>query len=209
MSRRCKIGHRPKPVAKENFETKNKYRKDFMKLSTAFDGIEKENRYLRTTTKMLIMVTTFLLGIVYNLYDKMPIMVERSSHGLEIVRPTEFARSEVDLKTATALMMKARFATDTMAPELFLNQKQLLLRDTEQKDLKSRGMSQSIIVKNVTIEKDMALVDLDRLISVGDVRSALKAKVKVRFEEVSPNELNPYGILLSLSDPIKDKEPEK
>lgn len=176
-----------------------------MKLANVFDGMARENQFLRTITKMLIIVTAFLASCVFVLYDKAPVMVERSSHGLEIIRPTEFMRTEAELKQAIAIMVKERFSTDAVAPELFLNGKQQLLRDTEQKDMKARGLSQGIIVRNIAIDKDQAVVDLDRVISVGEVRSALKAKVKVTFEEVSPNELNPYGLLLSLADPIDQK----
>jgi hypothetical protein len=180
-----------------------------MKLANVFDGMARENQFLRTVTKLLIIVTVALLGIVFNLYDRNPIVVERTPHGLEIVRSTDFARTEVDLKQAISLMIKARFSSDSVAPEIFLNPRQLLLRDTEQKDMKARGLTQSIVVRNVSIEKDQAVVDLDRVISIGEVRSALKAKVRVSFEEVSPNELNPYGLLLSLADPIEQKEVPK
>jgi hypothetical protein len=180
-----------------------------MKLANVFDGMAKENQFLRTITKMLILVTVALLGIVFNLYDRNPVVVERTAHGLEIVRSTDFMRTQSDLKQAIALMIKARFSSEALAPEIFLNPKQLLLRDTEQKDMKARGLSQAIIVRNVAIDRDQAIVDLDRVISIGEVRSALKAKVKVSFEEVSPNELNPYGLLLSLADPIEQKEVTK
>lgn len=177
-----------------------------MKLANVFDGMAQENRFLRTITKMLIIVMTALLGIVFNLYDRAPIMIERSTHGLEIVSPTDFLRNQNELKQAIALMVKARFSTDAIATELFLNPKQQLLRDTEQKDMKARGLNQGVIVRNIAINKDQAIVDFDRVISVGDVRSALKTKVKISFEEVSPNELNPYGLLLSLADPVDQKE---
>ena len=180
-----------------------------MRLSNVFDGMAKENQFLRTITKMLIIVTAALTTCVVLLYDRAPIAVERSSHGLEIVRTTKFLRSQSELKQAILLMVKVRFSTDAVAPEIFLNPKQQLLRDTEQKEMKARGLSQGVIVRNITIDKDQAVVDFDRVISVGDVRSALKAKVKVSFEEVSPNELNPYGLLLSLADPIEQKEVPK
>lgn len=180
-----------------------------MKLANVFDGMARENQFLRTITKMLIFVTVALLGIVFNLYDRNPVVVERTAHGLEIVRSTDFTRTQADLQQAIALMIKARFSSDAVATEILLNPKQQLLRDTEQKDMKVRGLSQAIIVRNVVIEKDQAIVDLDRVISIGEVRSALKAKVRVSFEETSPNELNPYGLLLSLADPIEQKEVTK
>jgi hypothetical protein len=177
-----------------------------MRFSSGVDQLERENGYLKTITKLLLLLGAALMGILFNLYDRSPVIVERSSHGLEIVRSTEFSLTEADTRSAIALMMKARFDTEAVSPEIFLNQKQLVLREGEQKELKSRNFHQNIIVRLITIKKDEAMVDVDRVLSVGDVRSALKTKLKVTFEEVQPNELNPYGLLLSLADPIESKQ---
>jgi hypothetical protein len=177
-----------------------------MKLSTAFDGMARENYFLKLVVKCLLVVTVALLGIVYNLYDRIPLIVERGSRGLEIVNATEFSRKDPDLKRAITLMLHARLDSGAVSPELFLNQKQLALRDAEQKDIKARGMSQDAFVRGITFERDQAIVDIDRLIAIGEVRSALRARIKVTFEETSPNELNPYGLLLSLADPVETKE---
>ena len=75
--------------------------------------------------------------------------------------------------------------------------------------MKARGLSQSIIIRAVHVGKDDATVDLDRVIAIGDLRSALKAKVRITFEEVSPNELNRYGLLLSTAEPIQAPTPIK
>jgi hypothetical protein len=177
-----------------------------MKFSSGIDGLTKENQFLKLIAKSLLGITAMLLGVVYTLYDKRPLIVERSSRGLEIVRAVDFTRTTEDLNEAISLMLKARFNSYSVSPEIFINQKQMVLRDTEQKDMKSRGMNQSVVVKSITFEKDQAVVDLDRVIAVGEIRSALRAKIRVAFEEVSPNELNPYGLLLSLADPIQNQE---
>jgi hypothetical protein len=177
-----------------------------MKFSAGIDGLTKENRFLKTLTKMLLLLAILLLGMVYTLYDKTPLIVERSSRGLEVVRASEFSRNPDDLKLALQIMLKARFDSETVSPELFLNPRQVVLRETEQKDMKARGMNQRVVVKRIIFEKEQAIVDFDRVIAVGDLRSALKTKVRVSFEEVSPNELNPYGLLLSMADPIINTE---
>jgi hypothetical protein len=177
-----------------------------MKLSNAFDGLARENQFLKALVKLLVIVTIAAIGLAFITYDKMPLIVERSSRGLEITSATEFARTQLDVKQATALMLHARFDTDAVSPEILLNPKQLALRSAEQIDMKARGMSQSIVIRRVLIEKDRVLVDLDRVISVGEIRSALRARLKVSFEETSPNELNPYGLQLSVAEPIEQKE---
>jgi hypothetical protein len=177
-----------------------------MKLSNAFDSIERENRFLRLLTTLLVILSAFLIGVLYLNLDKPPLLVERSSRGFEIVRPTDQKRTDQDLTQATKLMLQARFTSEAIAPELFINQKQLLLRETEQREMKSRNMLQNIVVRSVEVEKESVTAEIDRVISVGELRSALKARLKINFEEVSPNELNPYGLLLSLAEPINEQK---
>jgi len=180
-----------------------------MKFSSGIDILQKENNMLRTTTKSLLVMCAALIGLVFGFYDKPPVMVERSSRGLEIVSQSPFQRSEDDLKIAIGLMMKARFDTEALSSGLFLNQKQMLLRENEQKELKSRSMRQNVVVGKINLTREEAVVDLDRVIAVGEIRSALKTKLKVTFEEIAPNELNPYGLLLSLADPMDNAREEK
>lgn len=180
-----------------------------MKFSDGVDGLTKENKFLHTLTKFLLIIVAGELGLSLALYNKEPIIVERSIRGLEVVKQLAFARDESDIRQAIRLMIQARFNSDTISPEIFLNPKQLVLREMEQKDLKSRSMTQAVIVRTVKITKEAAIIDMDRMISVGELRSALKAKIKISFEETSPTDLNPYGLTLSLAEPLEQKEERK
>ena len=102
-------------------------------------------------------------------------------------------------------MIKARLDTDSFSPDIFLSDRQLELRTAEQKDLKARGLSQVIFVRTIKMGNGTANADIDRLISMGDVRSAVKANVDLMFQEIQPNELNPYGLKLALLTPIDQK----
>ncbi len=180
-----------------------------MKFSSAVDVTQKENRFLRNLTQMLVLVAGVLAGVCMLMFDKAPVMVERTSHGLEIVQPTELLRKPGDVESAVKLMMTARFNSDANAPELFINPKEMLMRDTEQKEMKSRSMNQSVLIRAVHLTKNEATVDIDRLIAIGELRSALKAQVRITFEEVTPNELNPYGLLLSTAEPVQPTTKEE
>lgn len=180
-----------------------------MRLSSGIDQLQSENNFLKRLITLLFIAVPLSLLALAMVIARPPMIVERTTHGLEIVKGMEFSPSEDDIKIAIALMIKARFGTDAVAPEIFLNRTQLALRDAEQKDLKSRNLFQSVIVRGIVLTKDQAVVELDRVISVGEIRSALKAKVKVSFEETTPNELNPYGLLLSLADPVDPNEGRK
>jgi hypothetical protein len=180
-----------------------------MKFSSAVDVTQRENRFLRNLVHALILVIGLLTIVDLLLYDRSPIMVERTSHGLEVVRSADLLRKPSDVEDGIRLMMKARFNTDAKSPELFLTPKELLMRVTEQKEMSARALNQSVIVRTIHLGKDEATVDLDRVIAIADLRSAVKTKVRITFEEVAPNELNPYGLLLSTAEPVQAPTPIK
>lgn len=180
-----------------------------MKFSSAVDSLTKENQFLRGAVKILGLAVLFLALAVLFLHDKSPVVVERSSRGLEIVQMTKLLRFEGDIQKAMRLMIIARFDSGAINPEVFLSKRQFELREAEQKEMKSRGLSQSVVFRSAKISKEEALVDFDRLLSVGEVRSALKTVVRVAFEETEPTELNPYGLRLALATPEEQKKEDK
>lgn len=177
-----------------------------MKFSSSVDALSKENKFLRTTVKTTLCIAAILIVHSIILYNKEPLMIERTTRGLEIVSPAAFSINENEIKNAVRLMVKARFETEALSPELFLSARQLELRDAEQKELKSRNMAQSVVVRAVKISKSEGVVDFDRVLALGEVRSALRTRIKVAFDAETPNELNPFGIVLSLADPEKPEE---
>lgn len=180
-----------------------------MKFSSAVDVMQKENRFLKTLTQILLLIIVCLTIMDFMLYDRAPIIVETGLRGRAILKAADQQRSATDIEQAVSLMMKARFDSNTQAPELFVSSKELLLRQHEQMEMKSRGMQQTVVTRSVHIDKNEATVDIDRLISIGELRSALKAKLKITFEDQSPNELNPYGLLLSAAEPVQGPTPAK
>lgn len=177
-----------------------------MKFSSAVDALSKENQFLRIMVKILG-VALLLLGIaVLFLYDKKPLVIERSSRGLELTRIVSVTRSDSDIQDAVKLMLKARFDSVSVSPDLFISKRQLELKSAETKELKTRGLVQSVIFRSAKISKEDAVVEFDRVFTVGEIRSALKTTVKIAFEECEPNELNPYGLKLTMASPVTAKE---
>lgn len=180
-----------------------------MKFSSSVDSLTKENLFLRSAVKTLGFTILFMAMAVLFLHDRAPVVVERSNRGLEIVSMTPLMRSEEDLQRAVRLMLMARFDSGAVSPGVFLSARQLELRLAEQKDMKSRSLHQSVVFRAAKITKDEALIEFDRVLSVGEVRSALKTVIKIAFEETDPNELNPYGLKLALAEPIQKKEEKR
>ena len=180
-----------------------------MRFSSAVDALSKENQFLRNVVKILTL-TILMLGLtVLFLHDRAPVVVERSSRGLEVVSMTPLSRSEQDIDLSLRLMLKARFDTAAVSPDVYLSKRQLELREAEQREMQSRGLFQSVVFRKAKVSKDEATIEFDRLLSIGDIRSALKTTIKVAFEECEPNELNPYGLKLALATPMEAKEEKR
>ncbi len=177
-----------------------------MKFSSAVDALSKENRFLRIVVKILGAALLLLGAAVLFLFDKKPVVIERSSRGLELTRIVSSVRSDFDIQDAVKLMLRARFDSVSISPDLFISKRQLELKSAEMKELKTRGLSQSVIFRSAKISKEDAVVEFDRVFTVGEIRSALKTTVKIAFEECEPNELNPYGLKLTMAAPVAAKE---
>lgn len=169
-----------------------------MKFSLSVDALSKENSFLKMVTRILLGALFLLIIQLFYLYNRDPILIQSKVTGLEIVKPVNFVPSEQDTKYAVKLMLEARFNSMSLNSDLYLSEKQTELRKTEQNELKNKNMSQTIIVREIKISRDEAIAEIDRVISVGELRSAFKAKLKLFFEMTEPNELNPYGLVLSL-----------
>jgi hypothetical protein len=177
-----------------------------MKFSTAIDSLTKENGFLRNTVKGMSLVILLLSLAVLFLHDKNPVLVERTSRGMEIVHLTPLLRSDADMEQALKIMLHARFDTNAINPGLFLTKRQTELRETEQKEMAARGITQSTVFRKSSASKTEATIEFDRVLAVGEIRSALKTTVRVAFEEADPSELNPYGLVLALASPQEKKE---
>ena len=93
-----------------------------MRFSSTVDSLSRENQFLRSSVKTLVLAVLGLSLTVLFLHDKNPVAIERSSRGLEIVRITPLIQSEKDIELAVKLMIKARFDTQTPSLQTFFFQ---------------------------------------------------------------------------------------
>jgi hypothetical protein len=173
-----------------------------MKFSSAVDALSRENKILKQLALLQAAGTLGLIIAVLIFHEKQAVQVERTTHGLEIVSHTNLTRTKDDVEHAIGLMLKARLDTSAVSPEVFISARQMELRITEQRELKSRGLDQEILPRSVQVGDGQATAEIDRVLRVGEIRSALKTKVTLAFEEIEPNELNPYGLRLANLTPI-------
>ena len=69
-------------------------------------------------------------------------------------------------------------------------------RENEQTELKRREIKQRLVVNTVKKQGDDYFVDADRILSVGQIRSAFQMPLTVSVAKNSRTSGNPYGLVL-------------
>lgn len=177
-----------------------------MKFHVAWNAMQKENFYLRSGLISLLLFSIFLVGALTKLALREPLVVERACYTKAAkMSPSEPTDSEIKAFTKEAL--EARFATDFKNASL-LSIEQQNFRTHEQTELSKQKMSQMVLVRGVQIGKDGLTVDTDRMISVGEIRSAFRFPLKLTIERTDRSEANPYGLVLTAVENLNKTKKE-
>lgn len=178
-----------------------------MKFHAAWDSLEKENRNLKILTIALCTLAIFLTVAVTSTATKEPVIVERGCYS-KMAKTAENAKpTEEEISAFIEKSLGARFNT---SPENldFLSFKQRSFREKEQVELTKQNMTQKVIVSEVKSTNEAVLVNADRFISIGKIRSVLRFPLKVSLETTDRTDSNPYGLLLSDVNPIEEEKKE-
>jgi len=139
---------------------------------------------------------------------KPPLLIERGCiTSFKSIASLDHTDQEVEAFVRVALSQ--RFNSDTASIPGYLSQAEEDYRIQEQKELGSRNMTQKIIVNSVKVKDGVGIVDTDRLISVGSVRSAFSFPLSITLSTVSRTEGNPYGLVLTQTMAPKPEETHK
>lgn len=176
-----------------------------MKFNVAWAKIAQENSILKTSLLVLAAICAILAICLTQMALKDPLVVERACFS-KAVALASAAHTNVEIEAFLEAALVQRFDSKDSGRENLLSFSERDLRSKEQKDLQSRKLVQRVIVNSVQISEGNILVDADRLISVGDIRSAFKFPLMVKVESVSRSTANPYGLILSQVKTVEKKE---
>lgn len=178
-----------------------------MRFHVAWDSIEKQNRALKLVSLGLFLFCIVLTFGFMSAALKEPLIIDRGCRSsVSQVSQSEPTSEEKAIFTREAL--KARFNSNANQNEL-LSTKQKQFRDKEQTELGKQKMTQAIFVNDVLIGKDGIKANVDRLISIGEIRSAFKFPLKIKIERVPRSKGNPYGLILTEVDPLTESKKEE
>lgn len=181
-----------------------------MKFNVAWSETLTQNVVLRITILCLSATVVALLVALVKLSLKEPVLIERACFTSALEKASG-ERTAAEIGSFLKEALSRRFDTDVAGEALVLSAEEAGYREQEQKDLKEKGIHQRLIFNGVQkIDGTQATVDCDRLISVGQVRSAFAFPLSVTIGSVTRSGLNPYGLRLIRVKPLEsEKKNEK
>lgn len=176
-----------------------------MKFNVAWAKVAQENSILKTGVLVLGTTCAFLGVCLTQMALRNPLVIERGCFSKAVqIADSQHTNLEIEFFVEAALAQ--RFDSKDPGRETFLASSEKDLRSKEQKDLVARKLNQRVIVNAVSVSEKGILVEADRLISVGDIRSAFKFPLAVKVESVTRTVANPFGLILSEVKPVDLKE---
>src|SRR5262249_10838507 len=99
-----------------------------------------------------------------------------------------------------------RFNSENALGIALLSPEERAIRESEQEELKRQEMRQVVLVSSLKLESSgVALVETDRLITVGSIRSVLRFPLRVQIERISRTRENPYGLIAARVTPLESE----
>ncbi len=175
-----------------------------MKFVDAWDSLAKENSSLKYLLSTITVISLFLAAGWMKESSKPALVLDRGCDTRKVPLKSDQV-TEDEIRSFLSEAIQARF--NSRATQLhFLSYKQKVLREDEQKEMQARSMTQTVFVQDVQFDKDKITILADRLISLGEIRSAFKFPLTVKVEMENRTASNPYGLILTEVDQNKDKE---
>ncbi|MCX6117352.1 MAG: hypothetical protein NT027_07420 [Proteobacteria bacterium] len=179
-----------------------------MKFSLAWANVANQNISLKIALGAVSLTAIALAGGLSVAALKEPLIIDRGCSS-KAIAATSQVRTEQEVTAFLKEALSQRF--DTSASDVgYLSDQEAHFRQDEQKKLKSSGLTQAISTANLKINqtpnaesKDKISIDTDRVISVGDVRSAFRFPLTLRTIAVNRTAANPYGLILDQVDIAK------
>lgn len=178
-----------------------------MKYTEAWANVVAQNLNLKVVSIILGVLSIILGMITLRLTFKDSIIIERGCFS-KTVSPLKDEHSKEEIQSFLKESLSQRFDSEVQPVDGLLSPDELRLRIAEQKEFDSRKMTQKILINNVTETPEGFKVDADRLISVGDVRSAFRFPLIVKLESKSRSYSNPYGLLVTTTKSVDEKSTE-
>jgi len=168
-----------------------------MRMTEFWADLAGENIYTRSVSLGLMVVILALGALVYYQGQRRPLIIERACFSKSL-NPVDARVTDEEIKSFIHEAIPIRFNSDADLNSSLISLDERRYQIVEQRDLSSKQMRQMVIIQNVKIEEDdIVFVEADRLISVGEIRSAFNFPLRVDFKQTRRTKENPYGLIVT------------
>jgi hypothetical protein len=152
-----------------------------------------------------IVSLTFAIFLALDV-SKEPIIVERACE-TKLLASASSSQTKDEIEAFVKEGVALRFNTQvTRDPAAFMVQDLFVSRVKEQDELKKSGIDQRVIVRSTRLDGDKFVVEADRLVAVGKVRSAIPIVLFAKISSKGRSLTNPYGLVLISVDQQKEEK---
>lgn len=167
-----------------------------MRFPQAWAEIAKQNNVLRIAIIGVSVSAALALLISLKFAFKDPLIIERGCYSSLLAATSRQDPTKEEVEGFLRESIAQRFDTDANVQADIISLDEIGNRSTEQEELKRRSIRQRVLVNSVAAKGDDYLVDADRLLSVGQLKSALSFPLTVKIERTARSASNPYGLVL-------------
>lgn len=166
-----------------------------MKFTVAWNEVLSQNNTLKIILITLTVSTLILCVTTVRLAVRDPLLVERSclSRTLNAVKTAQTAE---EIENFVKETISTRFDSNVVDAKVFLGEEEYAYRLKEQDDLKRKGMTQKIYPSFVKANNKEVLVEADRILTVGTLRSNVPFSLSVQVTATARSTANPYGLII-------------
>ncbi|MGE3261364.1 MAG: hypothetical protein AB7K68_06265 [Bacteriovoracia bacterium] len=176
-----------------------------MRFSMAWADVAKQNNVLRIAVLGVTFVCVVVLMIALKFAFKEPLVIERGCFSAAASTQSQ-AQTPQEIEAFIGEAIAQRFNSGAAVVGDYFALEELKARDTEQSELARREIRQKVVVNSVAKQGDDYLVDADRILSVGKIRSAFQMPMTVSIAKATRTSGNPYGLVVLRVAPIKTED---
>lgn len=172
-----------------------------MKFTTAWAEIAAQNVTLKFAVGAMSLCCMVLAFTLIKLCLRDPLVLDRGQETAAIF-PSDTRQTDNEIRAFVTKALEQRYdSAVSITP--YLSEAELKKRTQEQRNMAEKKISQRLLVGGITIDKDKISVQADKLLSVGNIRSAFMFPLGVQVKRTNRSESNPYGLILAEVTPVK------
>ena len=172
-----------------------------MRFTVAWANVLSQNlvlRWLLIVESILCMVlgTGLMLSV-----QRPPFIIERACFS-KVIGTTDDAHTTPEMKAFVTEALLERYDT-TVGTQDLLSADERTKALKEREDMRSKQITQRLVINNIDIKNDKIAVDADRIVAVDTIRTAFRLPVEITVGATARSQRNPYGLILVTVTEIK------